>query len=138
MKSSYAVLAAAAVAACAEGPKAETPHPEAPAATKGIDMPKEGSPACTLLVAFGSYAMGIDGEALRRIEGLLGADPAVIGVTRSPRGREGEVTLCAAVRSEADRDRIFSAIAALFPRRPRGPLSVRTNDGREFHANNGT
>jgi hypothetical protein len=139
MKRFFAFLAAAALCACAAAPGAETPGAGTPAAQEGSDMSDSHIPAgCPLLISFGSYAMGIDRGTLRRVEALLAADPAVTAVIRSPWGREGEVTLCAAVRSDADRDRLFAAVAALFPRRPHGPLSIRTNDGREFRADNAT
>jgi len=133
MKRLAALLAAASLVACA-GRQEGNIVSEPGGSTSEGEIPAD----CPLVIAFGSYAMGIDSETLRRVEGLLAGDPAVTGVTRSPWGREGEVTLCAAVRSNADRDRLFAAVAALFPQRPRGPLSVRTNDGREFQANNGT
>jgi hypothetical protein len=128
-----ALLAAATLLACAgrqEGNMVSEPD----GSTSEGEIPAH----CPLTIHFGSYAMGIDGKTLRRVESLLAGDPAVTGVTRSPWGREGEVTLCASIRSNADRDRLFAAVAALFPRRPRGPLSVRTNDGRELQANQGT
>lgn len=91
---------------------------------------------CPLLVEFGSYAMGIDAETLRRVEALLAADAAVTGVTREQRGREGETRLCVRARGAADRDRLFREIGALFPSDPRGPLTVRTDSGLRFEAGN--
>lgn len=142
MKNLAALLAVAALAGCAEPPRpggggqahagGNVTTPADPASDPAVPA------ACTIVIAFGSYAMGIDRDALRRVEALLAGDSAVTGVTRSGWGREGELTLCAAIRSDADRDRLFAAVAALLPRRPVGPVSVRTNDGREFQANNGT
>ena len=89
---------------------------------------------CPLAIRFGSYAMGIDRPTLEAVESLLAADAAVTAVERSPWGREGEVTLCARLRSDADAGRLFRAIAGLFPAEPRGPLSVATRTGLVFHA----
>lgn len=141
MKNMIAVLVAASLVACGGAPQSRSPAaPERNEMSKPSAGPKPsaGSAACPLLVSFGSYAMGIDGETLRRVEQLLGADPAVTDVVRTGGGREGELTLCASVGSAADRDRLFEAIRALFPRRPRGPLSVQTDSGRIFEANNAT
>lgn len=128
MKSIAAILATAGLGACTDAPP-----PASPEVREGGDVAPTD---CALTISFGSYAMGIDRETLRRVDALLQADRGVAGVTRSPWGREGEVTLCAAVRSSADRERLFAAVAALFPERPRGPLSIRTSDGREAQANN--
>ena len=123
-----AALMILATAACDTGGK--TPAGAAPATAA-----PDGAPApCPLEIRFGSYAMGIDGGTLRRVEQLLAADGAVTSVTRTPWGREGELTICAAVRSPADAERLAREIAALFPEDPRGPLSVRTASGLAFAA----
>lgn len=109
--------------------------PAGPAASP--TQPQQAAPApCALEIEFGSYAMGIDRAALAGVEQLLAADAAVTSVTRRNWGREGELTLCASVRSGADRDRLFAAVSALFPARPHGPLSVTTDTGRVFRASN--
>ncbi|HEX8192242.1 MAG TPA: hypothetical protein VF552_05025 [Allosphingosinicella sp.] len=109
--------------------------PEGPAAA--ASQPPQAAPAaCALEIEFGSYAMGIDRTALARVEQLLAGDGAVTSVTRRNWGREGEITLCVSVRGAADRDRLFTAVSALFPARPHGPLSVTTDTGRVFRANN--
>jgi hypothetical protein len=136
MQTQVALLAFASLAACNAAPRSPAAAPEENEMTKPTRA--DAAARCPLLVAFGSYAMGIDGETLRRVEQLFDGDPAVTGVERSRQGREGEVTLCASVASETDRDRLFDAVSALFPRRPRGPLSVRTDAGRVFEANNAT
>jgi hypothetical protein len=89
---------------------------------------------CALRVDFGSYAMGIDGGAARAVDDLLARDPGVSSVERRPWGREGEMTLCVELRSEADAERLFHAVAALFPADPRGPLTVSTRSGLRFAA----
>jgi hypothetical protein len=90
---------------------------------------------CSVKVSFGSYAMGIDRPTFTRVERLLARDR---GVTRSDQqrwGREGEVTICVKTRRRADTTRLYSKIRALFPRKPRGPLTVETDTGRRFEAN---
>jgi hypothetical protein len=122
-------LLAAALAGCQAAPEGSDAAPAQP----------QAAPArCALEIEFGSYAMGIDRPTLDRVERLLAGDAAVTSVTRRSWGREGEVTLCASVRRAADRDRLFAAIAALFPADPRGPLTVRTDAGRIFQASDPT
>lgn len=84
---------------------------------------------CGLSISFGSYAMGIDGGAFRAVETLLDQDPAIASVERRGWGREGEVTLCAEVRSDADAERLLGRIARMLPANPRGPIEVRTRAG---------
>jgi len=73
--------------------------------------------------------MGIDQPARARVEALLAGDRAVTGFTARAWGREGEVTLCARTRGPADAARLFAAIRALLPPRPRGPITLRTDSG---------
>jgi hypothetical protein len=84
---------------------------------------------CPLVIEFGSYAMGIDPGAARAVRELLASDPGIQSVERYPWGREGESTTCVYTRSTADAERLFHAIARLFPTDPRGPLSVATRTG---------
>lgn len=107
-------------------PDAVAAAPERPAAVKP-GSPIEGT--CTLSIAFGSYAMGIDRPTLEAVEALLASDPAVASVERRGRGREGETELCAEIRSNADAERLFHRVAALLPADPRGPVSVSTRTG---------
>lgn len=104
-------------------------RPAPPAAASAVNPSKPRAGACALTVAFGSYAMGIDRPTLDRVEALLAADPAVAGVERRGRGREGETELCAGIASAADAERLFHAIAELLPADPRGPVTVRTASG---------
>ena len=94
----------------------------------------DASADCALRIDFGSYAMGIDGGAARAVDELLARDAAVASVERRPWGREGEITLCVQVRTEADAERLYHAVAALFPADPRGPLTVSTRSGLRFAA----
>lgn len=138
MKTVAALAAALALAACASpGDGAASNQEDMAMAAAGNAMGgMDESETCPLRVEFGSYAMGIDGETLRRVEALLAADAAVTGVTREQRGREGETMLCVSARSVTDRDRLFREIGALFPNDPRGPLTVRTDSGLRFEAGN--
>jgi hypothetical protein len=140
MKRIVLLAVPAALAGCHAAPDGPGAAPSQPAqATPAAQpQPAPAPAACALEIAFGSYAMGIDRPTLDRVEQLLARDAAVTGVTRRQWGREGEVTLCASVRSAADRDRLFAALSALFPARPHGPLSVTTDAGRVFRADNDT
>jgi hypothetical protein len=103
-----------------------------PAPAPAPAPPQAAPGACPLEIEFGSYAMGIDRPTLERVEQLLAAER--IAVARAPWGREGEVTLCAAARSDADAERLARRIAALLPPEPRGPLAIRTATGLVFRA----
>jgi hypothetical protein len=76
--------------------------------------------------------MGIDGGALQRVEALLAGER--VPVTRTPWGREGEVTLCASARTPAEAERLAREIAAFLPADPRGPIAIATASGFTFHA----
>ncbi|HEX8642026.1 MAG TPA: hypothetical protein VF704_12850 [Allosphingosinicella sp.] len=84
---------------------------------------------CSLTIAFGSYAMGIDRPTFEAVEALLAADPAVTGIERSRRGREGEVELCVTTAADADAERLLRRIEASLPADPRGPISATTRTG---------
>lgn len=89
---------------------------------------------CRVRIEFGSYAMGIDADALARIEAALDADRAVTAVDRQRWGREGEVTLCATLASDAAARTLFDRLRNLLPATPRGPISLETRDGRMARA----
>lgn len=108
------------------------PVPGAPSRT---GAPQRATPApsdCPLTVGFGSYAMGIDRAAYNNIDRMLRADRGVRTVTRHPWGREGETTLCARTRSRADAQRLFAAVRARLPARPRGPITIELLGGRRY------
>ncbi len=120
-------LTAATLGACT------APEPPANSAAEAPGI--HGMPAdCPLAIGFGSYAMGIDGGTLARVEALLAADPAVRSVERYPWGREGEVSLCVRLRGQRDAGRLFDRLKALLPAKPRGPIRLSTRDGRRFDA----
>jgi hypothetical protein len=123
MKAIAALTIMMALPACEPGGEAPASGPAAPQA---VPAP------CPLEIEFGSYAMGIDSATLARVEQLLAAER--VAVARTPWGREGEVTLCAAARSAADAERMARRIAALLPPEPRGPIAVRTASGLAFRA----
>lgn len=140
MKPAILCICAALLASCAasvaeQAPMSEAapsppPPPAPPAPNAGLASQAGGD--CPLTMVFGSYAMGIDGPTRARVEALLASDRAVTGFTARPWGREGEITLCARTRTPADAARLFAAIRALVPPRPRGPISVRTEAGLSY------
>ena len=121
-------LLAAALAGCQAAPEGSDAAPAQPQAAPAAPG------ACALEIQFGSYAMGIDSATLQRVEALLAGER--VPVQRTAWGREGEVTLCATPRTPADAERLARAVADLLPADPRGPLSITSDTGRVFRANN--
>lgn len=124
------MLAILALGACAQRTANEAPAPPPPPPPP---PPVGGvAQACALTIIFGSYAMGIDGPTRTRVEALLVADRGVAGFDTRRWGREGEVTLCVRTHSGADASRLFEAVRAMMPSRPRGPISLRTSGGLSY------
>jgi len=126
---------AAALASCTSMAADETSAPAQPPAAPTIvgTVSSAAVPAdCPLTIAFGSYAMGIDNPTRARAEALLAGDRGVVGFEAHRWGREGEVTYCVRTRAAADAARLFRAVRALVPPRPRGPISLRTAGGLSF------
>ena len=113
MKKTVLIAAAALLTASAAGARAPGP------------LPRNAVPVdCTITVAFGSYAAGIDGATLTRMERTLRIDRRVRRFTRHPWGREGEVTLCVYTRGHAAAGPLSRQLRAMIPPRPRGPVDV--------------
>jgi hypothetical protein len=112
-----ASAALALLAACA--PPAGDP-PAAPA-TETKEATTEN---CSLTIRFGSYAMGIDGQAAAAVDRVLAGHRGVARVERSGFGREGEYALCVHARGPADAARLFEELKAVLPARPRGPIEI--------------
>lgn len=89
---------------------------------------------CPLSVSFGSYAMGIDTRTYDATLKLFSRDRSVLRIEQRNWGREGERTLCAVTRKSADARQLFTKVKALFPRKPRGPLTVTLAGGRDYHS----
>jgi hypothetical protein len=87
---------------------------------------------CRITVAFGSYAAGIDGPTLARMERMLQSDRRVQRFTRHPWGREGEVTLCIYARGTAGAGPLARQLRAMIPARPRGPVTVSLRPNRVY------
>ena len=118
-----ALALTAVLAACA------TPSPESAPA-----QPSEDAAVCDLKVDFASIGTGIDSATLQKVEALLSGDTGVATVDRKRWGMEGEVTLCADTRTDADSDRLFGAVKALFPASSTKPLRVETRSGQRYQA----
>ena len=98
------------------------------------------SPACDVSVQFGSYAMGIDGRAFEKVQRYIARHPRLI-LTSSVMswGREGEKTVClTAANGRAGATIVFRDIKALVGKGRRGPVEVRTLDGRVWRSHPGT
>lgn len=120
------LLAAALAASAADARRAVDPR----RGPQPIAVPAD----CPLVIGFSSYAAGIDRATFDRALALLNRDRSVRAVTRHNWGREGEVTLCAQTRTPADAARLFRAIRAFVPARPRGPVFLSTRSGLRFEA----
>ncbi len=98
------------------------------------------SPACDVSVQFGSYAMGIDGRAFDEVQRYIARHPRLI-LTSSVMswGREGEKTVCLTTfNGRKGMTTVFRDIRALVGKGQRGPVEVRTLDGRVWRSNPGT
>jgi hypothetical protein len=126
MKRSILLAAAALFAASAAEARVAPPlrTPEA----MPLPAPRHVTPGvpnnCAVTVIFGSYAAGIDGQTLARMDRALRLDRRVSRVTRHPWGREGEVTLCIYTRTYAGAVPLSRELRRMIPARPRGPVSV--------------
>lgn len=120
------VLAIAAIAVMGAAPAPQRPN--APVIVSEIRA------NCPLTVSFGSYAMGIDGPAFDRIVMTLQYDRAVRGIEQQNWGREGERTLCVNIRKTSEARRVFARVKALIPAKPRGPVTLKLANGREYHS----
>lgn len=116
-------LLALALSACAVPPVEDAPV-----------QPSGQEVACDLKVDFASIGTGIDSATLQKVEALLSGDTGVATVDRKRWGMEGEVTLCADTRTDADADRLFGAVKAIFPASSAKPLRVETGSGKAYQA----
>lgn len=97
------------------------------------------SPACDVSVRFGSYAMGIDGRAFEKIQRYITRHPRLIrAASVMSWGREGEKTVCLTTfNGRAGMTTVFRDIRGLVGKGRRGPVEVRTLDGRVWRSNPG-
>lgn len=80
---------------------------------------------CDIVVSFGSVCCGIDQDARTRISVYLDGDRRVAGVSERRWGKEGEIDLCVAARS--DTDGLLSDLAAMVPPREGGSSTGTVN-----------
>lgn len=102
----------------------------APAAVE----PPAAEAECDLKVEFASIGTGIDSDVLQKVDALLANDTSVAKVDRQRWGLEGETTLCVDTRTDADADRLFGAVKAIFPATSAKPLRVETRSGQRYQA----
>jgi len=97
------------------------------------------APACDVSVQFGSYAMGIDGRAFDRVQRYAARHPRLVRTSSvTSWGREGEKTVCLTTTSRRGVTTVFRDIRDLIGRGQRGPVEVRTLDGRVWNSHPGT
>ena len=89
---------------------------------------------CALRVDFGSYAMGIDRGAAAAVEKAILSSRGVGDIARHRWGREGEYTLCVAMRSRRAAMALFARLKPLLPAKPRGPIALSLADDRTVRA----
>ena len=97
-------------------------------------------PACDVSVQFGSYAMGIDGRAFDKVQRYVARHPRLIRTSSVISwGREGEKTVCLTTfNGRRGMTTAFQDIRGLVGRGQRGPVEVRTLDGRAWSSHPGT
>ncbi len=99
-------------------------HPSSPDAASQAE--------CDLKVDFASIGTGIDSDVLQKVDALLSGDKGIAAVDRQRWGLEGEVTLCADTRTDADAARLFDQVKAVFPATSAKPLRVETRAGQRY------
>ena len=94
------------------------------------------SGGCDITVAFGSYAMGIDGQAADDVEAYVSGHPGLVTASQWTRwGREGEKTACLTTASADATRSVFSALRALLPDvARRGPVTLESRLGQRFQS----
>ena len=96
------------------------------------------SPACDVSVQVGSYAMGIDGRAFDKVQRYIARHPRLIATSSVISwGREGEKTVCMTTTARRGTTTAFHDIKALVGKGQRGPVEVRTLDGRVWSSHPG-
>ena len=78
--------------------------------------------------------MGIDRSAAASFEKAILSSRGVRDVARHRWGREGEYTLCIAMRSPRAAMALFARLKPLLPPKPRGPIALSLADGRTARA----
>jgi hypothetical protein len=98
-----------------------------------------GGEGCDVSISFGSYAMGIDGEAYARVETwLAGHKDLVADVKVTPWGREGERTVCVTATSPAAIKPVFSGVVKQLPTvGKKAPITALSRTGGHFHTKGG-
>jgi hypothetical protein len=98
------------------------------------------APACDVSVQFGSYAMGIDGRAFDKVQRYVARHPRLIRTASTASwGREGEKTVClTTLNGRKGVNTVFRDVRGLVGKGQRGPVEVRTLDGRVWSSHPGT
>lgn len=95
-------------------------------------------PACDVSVQFGSYAMGIDGRAFDKVQTYVRRRPGLIQTSSvTSWGREGEKTVCLTTRTRKGVNTVYHDVRRLIGKGERGPVEVRTLDGRTWSSHPG-
>jgi len=93
------------------------------------------APACDVTVTFSSLAMGIDTGAFARVERYVARHRRLVSAaTTTAWGHEGERTLCLTTPSRRAATTVFRDIRDLVRKGRRGPVEVRTLDGRVWQS----
>lgn len=90
------------------------------------EAPEPGIPGrCDVTVSFGSVCCGIDQQTKARISEYVAADRRIAGTSERRWGREGEIDLCIATRSDADG--LVRDLTAMVPARSEGSSTGTTH-----------
>lgn len=123
----WALPCAAAVSACG----ADEP-PGTSATPAGREWPQEeiAWSECGVRIDFGSFATGPDRAAMAAVDRHLRSDSAVVRVTRSRSGPEGEHSLCVRTASEEGATRLATRLIRRIPTPTFAPVAIVGPTGR--------
>jgi hypothetical protein len=86
---------------------------------------------CSVEVSFESVCCGVDRRAYADLKAFLDSSPLAAEAIDRAWGMEGEQTLCARTRSEADAEKLFAQIRARLPQGARAGYITVSVGGRE-------
>ena len=91
----------------------------------------EAAAACSVEVSFESVCCGVDRRAYADVKAFLEASPLAMEPKDHAWGMEGEQTLCARTRSDADAETLFGQIKARLPAGARAGYITVSVGGKE-------
>lgn len=90
------------------------------------------APSCDITVSFGSYAMGIDHQALDHINSYAKASKDIAQMKLIPWGKEGEKNLCLKVKPEK-LQAVYQQIKSMIPKESKAAwIEIRQKGKKPF------